>query len=213
MLIGYASIFSAVIAWRASLASIEESRYESLAVQLQARRNQLERLSEGTVGQDERFVVVFQEHSRLARELQAQAAEVRPTDPLAADALDLEAQAHLALARGMQPFFLGAGGITLGEDGVVGYDRSFVLRNLQEGNSELREVRLSEPRTLAAVQRAGEKVIRLVGVGALIVSALFLLTIAQVTKSQEKVRLIAFAVGGVLVVIGTISFLFVEVLG
>src|SRR5512132_3750711 len=43
ILIGFASIMSAVIAWRASLASIDASRYDSLPVQQQARRQQIER--------------------------------------------------------------------------------------------------------------------------------------------------------------------------
>ena len=41
LLIGYTSILSAVVAWRASLSSIDAGRLESLAVQEQARREQL----------------------------------------------------------------------------------------------------------------------------------------------------------------------------
>src|SRR3954466_8312870 len=69
VLIGFASVFSAVIAWRASLASIDASRYQSVAVQQQARQEQIERLLEGTVEQDLRFVTDFQEHSLAARQL------------------------------------------------------------------------------------------------------------------------------------------------
>ena len=76
ILIGYASILSAVVAWRASLASIDASRYESLHVQQQARQQQIERDLEGLIAQDLRFVNVFQEHALAARELRSQADEL-----------------------------------------------------------------------------------------------------------------------------------------
>ena len=67
VLIGFASVFSAVVAWRASLASIDASRYDSLAVQQTARRGQIERELEGLIAQDLRFVNVYQEHALAAR--------------------------------------------------------------------------------------------------------------------------------------------------
>ncbi len=209
MLIGFASVFSAVLAWRASLASIDSSRFQSLAVQDAARRNQLERLLEGTVGQDERFVVVFQEHSRAARELATQAASLRETDPASADIVDLEAQAHAALARVMQPFFLGAGGIHLGDGGTVGYDREFVLASLRDADIELGE--LSTQRSVEQAQRADARSLSLIGVEALIIASLFFLTVAQVSRSQWRVRQVFFGIGGVLVAVGTLGFLVVEV--
>ncbi len=211
VLIGFASVFSAVIAWRASLASIDSSRLQSLAVQDAARRNQLERLIEGTVGQDERFVVVFQEHSRAARELAAQAATLRESNPDSADILDLEAQAHAAIARAMQPFFMGAGGIQLGDGGTVGYDREFVLESLRESDIELGE--LSTQRTIDQAQQADARSLSLIGVEAIIIAALFFLTVAQVSRSQIKVRQVFFGIGGVLVAVGTVGFVAVEVLG
>jgi hypothetical protein len=210
LLIGYASIFSAVLAWRASLATIEASRHESLAVQEQARRTQLERLSEGTVAQDERFVAIFQEHALAARELAEQAATLREGDPAAADILDLQSQAHAALARALQPFFMGAGGIGLGEDDTVGYDRGFVLRNLREADSELRELRTQ--RTVELAERADARSLGIVGVAAVVVAALLFLTVAQVSRSRMRVRAVFFAIGGVLVAIGTVGFLWVELL-
>ena len=191
------------------MASIESSRFQSLAVQDAARRNQLERLLEGTVGQDERFVVVFQEHSRAARELGAQATTLRETDPESADILDLEAQAHAALARAMQPFFLGAGGIQLGDGGTVGYDREFVLASLRDADVELGE--LSTQRTIELAQRADARSLSLIGVEAIIIASLFFLTVAQVSRSQWRVRQVFFGIGGVLVAVGTLGFLAVEV--
>ena len=211
LLIAFASIMAAVIAWRASLASIDAKRYESLAVQQQARRQQIERELEGTVEQDLRFVDAYQEHALAARQLQAQADSLRPTDPTTADQLDLDAQGELALARSVLPFFVGASGIRLADDGSVPYDRAYVLRNLQEGNVELREIKAQ--RTLELAQRADSLTLSLIGVAALMVAALFFLTVAQVSRSLVRVRQAFFAAGGVLVALAILGFVIVEVLG
>src|SRR5512141_2156315 len=211
LLIGFASIMSAVIAWRASLASIDASRYESLAVQQQARRQQIERELEGTVEQDLRFVDIYQEHALEARQLQAQADSLRPTDSTTADQLDLEAQGELALARSVVPFFMGASGVHLADDGSVPYDRAYVLRNLQEGNVELREIK--SQRTLELAQHADSLTLSLIGVAALMVAALFFLTVAQVSHSLVRVRQAFFVAGAVLVAVATLGFVVIEVLG
>ena len=209
ILIGFASVFSAVVAWRASLASIDASRLESLAVQQQARSQQIEREIGGTVDQDLRFLNAFQEHALAARELQAQAEVVRESDATAADILDLEAQARLALARATLPFFLGASGIQLAEDGSVPYDTAFVLRNLEAGNGELRELR-TQP-TVELAQRADVRSLNLIGVAALSIAALFFLTIAQVSRTRIRVRQAFFVLGGLTVFAGTLGYVFVEV--
>ena len=210
VLIGFASVFSAVIAWRASLASIDASRNQSLAVQQQARREQIERELEGTVEQDQRFVADFQEHALAARELQTQADAIRATDSTAADTLDVQAQSEAALARAIKPFFLGASGIALDETGAVPYDTAFVLRNLQDADLELRELRTSNVAALA--NQANAKSIDLVGVAAVVVAALFFLTVAQVNRRRIRIRQGFFAAGGLLVAIGAVLFLLVELL-
>jgi hypothetical protein len=209
VLIGFASVFSAVIAWRASLASIDASRYESLAVQQQARREQIERELEATVQQDERFVTDFQAHALAARELQAQADAIRATDATAADVLDLQAQSESALARALKPFFMGAGGVALDDNGTVPYDKAFVLRNLSEGNAELRELRTSNVTNLA--NAADAKSIDLIAVAAIVVAALFFLTVAQVSRTRVRVRQAFFVAGGILVGVGVLAFSIVEI--
>ena len=211
LLIGFASVLSAVIAWRASLASIEASRYESLVVQQEARQGQIERELEATVQQDLRFITEYQEHALAARELQAQADSVREADPDVADTLDLEAQARLALARAMRPYFLGATGIELDDAGQVPYDEAFVLRNLRNGNVEWRELESTIPRSNALAQRGDEKALALIGVAALIVASLFFLTVAQVSKTRARVRQTFFVAGGLLVGFGSLAFVLVEV--
>ena len=210
VLIGFASVFSAVVAWRASLASIDASRHESLAVQQAARRGQIERELEGLIAQDLRFVNVYQEHALAARELTAQAESLRDSDPDSADILDLEAQARLDLARAVKPFFLGASGVSLSDEGTVEYDTAFVLRNLSDGNVELRELRTQ--RTAELAQRADARSVSLVGVAAFVVAALFFLTIAQVSRARRGIREMFFAAGAILVAVGTVGFVLVELL-
>jgi cell division protein FtsB len=209
ILIGFASVFSAVIAWRASLASIDASRYQSLAVQQQARREQIERDLEATVQQDERFVADFQEHALAARELQTQADSIRATNTTAADTLDLQAQSELALTRALEPFFMGAGGVALDENGTVPYDKAFVLTNLEDGDVELRELRTSNVANLA--NAANAKSIDFIAVAAVVVAALFFLTVAQVSRTRVKVRQAFFVSGGLLVLVGVLAFVFVEI--
>ena len=209
VLIGFASVFSAIIAWQASLASIDASRYESLAVQQQARQDQIEREIEGTVEQDQRFVAEYQEHALAARQIQSQADSVRATDSAAADALDVQAQSESAQARALAPFFLGASGITLDEDGTVPYDKDFVQRNLEDADPELRDLRTSNVAEQA--KSADDKSIQLVGVAAVIIAALFFLTVAQVSRTRLRVRQAFFVAGGLMVVVGTLLFVLVEV--
>jgi hypothetical protein len=103
------------------------------------------------------------------------------------------------------PFFLGASGIYLADDGSVPYDRAFVLRNLQEGNVELREIK--SQRTLELAQRADSLTLSLIAVAALMIAALFFLTVAQVSRSLVRVRQAFFVIGAVLVALGTLGFL------
>src|SRR5262245_44158482 len=149
VLIGFASILSSVVAWQASLSSIQASRYGSLAAQQRTRTQQIEADLRGLIDQDLRFVNLYQEHSLAARELKSQADELRATDPNSADELDVESQARSDLARALKPFFLAAGNIQINDEGTVDYDVDFVLTNLEQGNVELRELRTANTKALA----------------------------------------------------------------
>jgi hypothetical protein len=207
VLIGFASILSAVVAWQASLSAIQASRYGSLATQQLTRTQQIEAELRGLIDQDLRFVNLYQEHSLAARELASQADNLRTTDPTAADELDLQAQARSDLARALRPFFLAAGNIQLQDDGTVNYDVDYVLTNLEQGNVELRELRTSNAKALA--DQADTRAVSLSLVAALIVAALFFLTIAQVVRTRARTQRAFIGVGGLLVLIGTVSFVFV----
>lgn len=211
LLIGYTSILSAVVAWRASLSSIDAGRYESLAVQEQARLEQLRRQTESVVSQDLRLLTVYREHALAARELQKQADAIRAEDAELADDLDLEAHGRLALARAMQPFVLGQAGVFLEEGGTVAYVPDRILRLLQESNLELRELRPDE--TLRLANEADLHTLALVALAALLVAALFFLTVAQVTRRRGRLRAASMALGSVLVAVGTIALTGVEALG
>jgi hypothetical protein len=208
VLIGFTSVLSAVVAWRASLASIDSSRHQSLAVQEQARSEQISRQLEAIVAQDQRLLVSFQEHALAARELRAQADEVVGSEPEMADSLDLQAQGRLAQARALQPFFQGAYGVYLDDEGTVAYDPVFVLRNLLERNVELRELRPDV--TLAQAQQADTRTVSLIGVAAILVAALFFLTVAQTVRRRLLLRHGFALVGAVLVVAGAVGLVVVE---
>ena len=210
LLIGFASLLSAVVAWRASLASIDSSRLQSLAVQEQAREQQLGRELEGRLALDERLIVAYQEHILAARELRAQAERIRGTDPLMADSLDLEAHGQSALARSIRPFLYGAAWVKEDADGSVTYDRAAAMLFLRDLQTELRE--LQPLRTAELAQDADVRAINLIAVAALIVAALFFLTIAQVVRTRERMRLGFALLGALLVLAGTLGLVFVEVL-
>lgn len=210
LLIGFASVFSAVVAWRASLASIESSRLQSLAVQEQARQQQLERQFEGSVAQDERMAVAYQEHLLAARELQAQADAVRQTNPEMADELDLEAHGRSALARALLPYILSSFWLELQEDGTLTYDRESALTFFRELNVELRELQPEHTSELA--QEADARTISLIAVAAVLVAALFFLTVAQVVRSRIRIQQVFALIGALFMAAGTLGFVLVEVL-
>ncbi len=210
VLIAFASVFSAVVAWRASVVAIDASRLESLVVQQQAREQQLEREIEGRVAQDLRFAGAYQEHALAARELSRQADELRPTDPEGADALDVLAHGERSLARALEPFF-STTGIALEEDGTVAYDADFVVGYLRDTNPELRE--LDPARTLDQANEADERTITLIALAGILVAALLFLTIGQVARRRRRIRPAFAAVGAVLVITATIGFAVVELMG
>lgn len=210
VLIGLSSVLSAVVAWRASLSAIEAGRYESLAVQQQARRAQLERELEGIVAQDLRLATAYREHAAAARELQQQAHDVRADDPELADELDMEAAGRRSQARSLQPFFVGQLGVALRDDGTVDYDADRVLRWLREGELELRELRPDDTLELANV--ADRRTLGLIGVAAIFVGALLVLTLAQVVERRLGLRLAFTLLGGVLVGVGAVTFMALGVL-
>ena len=83
-----------------------------------------------------------------------------------------------------------------------------MLRNLQDSNLELRDLTTSNVSDLAG--RADTKSIHLVAVAAVIIAALFFLTVAQVSRTRPHIRQAFFVAGGLLVLVGTLLFLFVE---
>jgi hypothetical protein len=161
---------------------------------------------EGLVANDQRLFARYQEHILAWRLLEKQAKAERGKDQELADALAAEAQGELALARSLRGFFQGATPDFGDDEGVVAYDRDFVLANLEANNQFLPVL---DPQ--ATFQRADEehdRTIRLVGVFTLIVVALFFLTIAQFAGAAIRGL---FAVAGVAVgVVGLIAFALVE---
>ncbi len=206
VLIAVTSILGAVVAWRASVSSnaagdLDEQGTQELVLEEQERAS-----IEGLVANDQRLFARYQEHILAWRLLQKQAEAQRGKDQELADALAAEAQGELALARSLRGFFQG-GTPDFGDDeGVVAYDRDFVLANLEANNQYLPV--LDPQATFRRADEEHDRTVRLVGVFTLVVVALFFLTIAQFAGAAIRGL---FAVAGVAVgVAGLIAFALVE---
>jgi hypothetical protein len=159
------------------------------------------------VDQDLRFVARVQEHLLSAKHLRAKADELRATDPDRAAALDGQAQDEDALARVAAPFFRAAGGISLGANDVVGYDRAYVQRNLEETDETIRQLRPDDTRAAAAT--AHVRALDLIGIALILVASLFFLTLAEV--GRRRLRVVFAGAGGVAAIVGVVALVVVEI--
>lgn len=206
VLIAVASILSAVVAWRASAASRAAGDLDEQGTQEQVLQEQELASIEGLVANDQRLFARYQEHILAWRILQKQSRDTRAGNAALADSLDTEASAQLALARSLRRFFQGATPDFGNEEGIVEYNREFVLRNLRESNAALTE--LDPEATFLAAAREHDRTIRLVGVFTAVVAALFFLTIAQFAGSA--IRGIFALAGAVVGLAGLIMLVLIE---
>jgi hypothetical protein len=185
VIIAIVSIFSAIVAWRASLAQNDAQGLDIRAIQELAQVQQARQNLQALVDQDRRFVARAQEHLLAAKQLRAEADTLRATDEPRAAVLDEQAQDEDALARVLSPFFLAAGGIVLGDNDVIGYDPAYVQRNLEQNDETLRQLRPDETRANATTAHA--KALDLIGIALLLVLSLFALTLAEVGRRRLRV--------------------------
>ena len=199
LVIAAVSILGAVVAWRASIVSSNASNLDQRATQELAHQEQLLATHRGQVNEDLRLLAIYQEHGKLRQTMLEQAGRLRNSNPALAHALEIRAQGEGAIVRMLQGLFLGFYP-TLDEKGRADYDRSTALEFLAERDSELKNLR---PNQLAVeaetTRREGEN---LTGIAAILVAALFFLTLAQLAQPQLR-RTFA----GTGVVVATIGFL------
>ncbi len=206
LVIAAISIFGAVVAWRASIVSSNASDLDQRATQELAHQEQLLATHRGQVSEDLRLLAIYQEHGKLRQTMLEQAKRLEKRNPELANALEIRAQGEGAITRMLRGFFLGyyAG---LNKKGNAEYNRNTALEFLVERDPELASLR---PRQLAdeagAAQREGEN---LTGIAAILVTALFFLTIAQVARPQ--IRRIFAGTGIVVAALGFILFVVLAV--
>jgi hypothetical protein len=206
VLIAVVSIAGALVAWRASLASIHAAALDQDAEQQLVQQEQRRAALEGQVANDLQLYGRYQEHIKAWRLLSAQADRIRSHNPDLAITLGAQAQNELGLARTLRPFFQ-AGLPDFGDDnGTVVYDPQFVLRNLFTGDRELAV--LDPDEVFEEADDAHGKTVDLVAIVALLIAAIFLLTLAQFVRSNNR-RLLAGA-GAVVALAGIVLFVLVE---
>lgn len=183
-MIAGSSILSAVVAWRASVASGRARDLDERAAQELVLEEQEEAWLQGIVTNDLRYFVRYEERIFTWRLLQQQADSYRGPDPNLAKSLEVEANAELALARSLRKLFLGGTPDFGDADGTVVYDRKFALDQLRSVSQTLNELDPERTRTLAGEER--DRTLRLVAVFTLVVLALLFLTVAQFAPSAIR---------------------------
>lgn len=187
------SILAAIMAWRASVWDERSANTDELSRQDIVQQQQIEASHSETVNQDLRVFGRYEENSLLARELERDARGMRGADPLLAQQLTIEAQGLRAQAKSLRPFFRASQPLD-NDDGTVYFDPAFARQVLRQDDPELESLKPNELREQA--KDAHVKAVRLTGLAALFIAALFFLTLAEATR-QGMSR--GFALTGVIV--------------
>jgi hypothetical protein len=207
-LIALVSIGGALVAWRASVSSIHGAALDQEAEQQLLQQQERQAVLKGQVANDLVVFARYQEHVKAWRLLSANASRIRSKNPDLANSFDTQAQGELALARSARGFFQ-AGTPDFGNaSGDVTYDPQFVLRNLLGSDPELAV--LHPDATFAQAQDAHNKTVDLIAIVALLIAAVFLLTLAQFTG--VGIRMFLAGSGALVAVAGLVLWALVEVL-
>ena len=207
LVIAVASTLGAVVAYRASLAEIDGVELDRRIIQERMQVETELQQKKQMVYEDVALSARFQQHLlawHLLEEDAAAAYKEHRRDAAVDSAL--RAQAELALARSMTPYFRAANP-TLGDDRwVIRYNADAEIdRQLADDNALIRlHPEVTEARTEAAHLRARN----LVGVEALFIASLFFLTLAEFSPPQIQVP--SAIVGGAVIVAALAAWVIVE---
>jgi hypothetical protein len=193
--IALVSAFGALAAWRATLTSDVAAGNDSTYIQQVTQSGQEKAKLEALVDQDVRLFALYRGHVEAARRLSDEADRLRSSDPKLASSLDAEAQGELAVANTLRGYFQAA---TIGPSDTS-YDRQYFLDYALNHDSEL--LSLHPAAYLKMGQTLHVRAVLLVGLVAVFVSALFFLTLAQLTRAQLRPL---FASVGVAVTVGAL---------
>ena len=201
ILIALVSIMGAVVAWRASEASELASNLDQDATQQFVQREQILGQLDEDVMQDVRLLGAYQEHVKAWKELERSA---NAASGAAAETLRRRAQEERALARTLYLLFQTWYPSHPEENGDVAFDRDAARAWMRDGNDDL--ATLAPEATDARADAAHEKTVNLVALAALLVGALFLLTLAQMARTTIRA---VYAGAGTIVLLTSIVLFFV----
>ncbi len=175
--IAIVSILGAIVAWRASTVSGAAAGLGQQATTELAEKQQIAARLHNNVNQDLRLLASYQEHLWLEARLRDDARNVRNEDPALANALEVRANGEAVLLRAIDQFFIVAHPDVDPAKAIATYDRARAIQYLADYEPRLAELR---PQELAAATGTQQRLARqLVLMGAVLVIALFFLTVAQ----------------------------------
>ena len=192
-LIAVVSVGGAMVAWRASVFASSAETQDQHSIQQLVQKQEILAVNEGAVAEDERLFGIYQELWASQARLSRQSAAVRATDPELSAALASRASEDRALLRAMPAFFNVQNPDGPDSRGRVTYDRRRALAGLNESApSSLADLHPKRLRHQADALHT--KTVHLIGAGALLVVALFFLTLAEILRSVVRVVFAGFGV-------------------
>ena len=195
LLIVVASLAGAGVAWSASVSSTRASDLDQLAQQQFLEQQQILTSGAADVAEELRRVGTFQQQIASQKYFAEQAQALAAKYPQLASQFASEAQGQSALARNTASLFF-ATFPQVSPDGTVTYDRQQALNNLLGRYVIYQQLHPEQIQAEAADEHT--KAGRIVGVGIILVAALFFLTLAQVARSRSRH---AFLVAGTAILV------------
>ena len=195
LLIVVASLAGAGVAWSASVSSTRASDLDQLSQQQFLEQQQILTSGRADIAEELRRVGTYQQQLQAEQFFDQQSKALAAKYPSLAAQLAAEAQGQASLARNTQALFFAAAP-QVSSNGTVSYDRTQALNNLISQYVIYQQLHPEQIQAAAAKEHT--KSGRIVGVGIILVAALFFLTLAQVAKSRTRH---AFLVAGTAVLI------------
>jgi hypothetical protein len=183
LLIVVASLAGAGVAWSASVSSTRASDLDQLAQQQFLEQQQILTSGAADVAEELRRVGTFQQEIVAQKYFAEQAQALAAQYPGLAAQLASEAQGQAALARNTGSLFF-ATFPQVAADGTVTYDRQQALNNLLGRYVIYQQLHPDQIAEQAADEHT--KSGQIVGVGIVLVAALFFLTLAQVARTRTR---------------------------
>ena len=204
-LVATVSIVSAVVAGRAAVWASTAGAYDATVLQEAIERQQLEGDRAADANADVQLATRYDDAVQRALGLRAAADGLRPTDPMGAARLDLQAQAAWGIDLALWRFFR-LQVPAYDADGHLVLDTASAIDAQLAADPRLAELRRSNTPTLAAAAHA--RTTSLVAIAVLFVAALFAFTLGEVWRGRR--RWVPLATGVVLAAAGLAATIVVD---